>query len=97
MYITQYIPRHLPEPLAGLAELALDMRWSWSHASDNLWRTIDQELWDATGNPWYILGIPLTGVGLLYQQGYFRQVIDRNGNQTEFYPYNDPAINRMLR
>lgn len=176
MFITRSIPRLLPEPLKGLADLALDMRWSWSHASDDLWRTIDQELWDATGNPWYILeslgearlkalakdkkfleeldrqleirekalsqpawftrehsgrelkgvayfsmefgmsealplysgglgilagdhlktasdlDVPLVGIGLFYQQGYFRQAIDREGNQLEFYPYNDPAV-----
>jgi len=27
------------------------------------------------------LGVPVVGVGLLYQQGYFRQAIDGNGNQ----------------
>ncbi len=175
MFVTRNIPRNLPQPLAGLADLALDMRWSWSHASDELWRTIDPELWDATGNPWYILeslgearlkrlaedpdflkeldrqleirktalscpawfvktygrehlkgiayfsmefgmsealplysgglgilagdhlktasdlDVPLVGIGLFYQQGYFRQAIDREGNQLEFYPYNDPA------
>ena len=37
------------------------------------------------------LGVPVTGVGLLYQQGYFRQVIDSHGIQSEFYPYNDPS------
>ncbi|MGE3954795.1 MAG: alpha-glucan family phosphorylase [Parachlamydiales bacterium] len=35
------------------------------------------------------LGVPLTGVGLLYGQGYFRQVIDSSGNQRALYPYND--------
>ncbi len=35
------------------------------------------------------LGVPLVGVGLLYQQGYFRQTIDLNGQQREFLPYND--------
>jgi starch phosphorylase len=34
------------------------------------------------------LGVPLVGVGLLYQQGYFRQVLDASGTQREFYPYN---------
>ena len=34
------------------------------------------------------LGVPLVGVGLLYQQGYFRQVIDATGAQREFYPFN---------
>jgi starch phosphorylase len=37
------------------------------------------------------LGVPIVGIGLLYQQGYFRQVIDVRGKQMEFYPYNDPA------
>jgi starch phosphorylase len=36
------------------------------------------------------LGIPVTGVGLLYQQGYFRQVILQDGTQQALYPYNDP-------
>jgi starch phosphorylase len=31
------------------------------------------------------LGIPLIGVGLLYAQGYFRQTLDANGWQQEFY------------
>ena len=37
------------------------------------------------------LGIPVIGVGLLYQHGYFRQVIDRNGAQQALYPSNDPG------
>ncbi|MGC9258507.1 MAG: alpha-glucan family phosphorylase [Phycisphaerae bacterium] len=37
------------------------------------------------------LGVPVVGVGLLYQQGYFRQIIDRYGNQEALYPYNDPG------
>jgi len=37
------------------------------------------------------LGVPLVGVGLLYQQGYFRQAIDPAGAQLEIYPHNDPG------
>ncbi|MGA8568945.1 MAG: DUF3417 domain-containing protein, partial [Candidatus Binataceae bacterium] len=37
------------------------------------------------------LGVPLVGVGLLYQQGYFRQVIEANGSQLALYPFNDPG------
>jgi glycogen phosphorylase len=37
------------------------------------------------------LGVPVIGVGLLYQQGYFRQVIDQDGAQQALYPYNDPG------
>jgi starch phosphorylase len=37
------------------------------------------------------LGIPVVGVGLLYQQGYFRQLIDSDGAQQAVFPYNDPG------
>ena len=168
----------LPTEIAGfdsLAELALDMRWSWNHATDQLWRQLDPELWEITHNPWVVLqtvsrdqiervladplfrknvddllrttrhaaeapawfqqhhpqapltcvayfsmefmlsealpiysgglgnvagdqlkaasdlGVPVVGVGLLYQQGYFRQVIDKDGAQQALFPYNDPG------
>lgn len=35
------------------------------------------------------LGLPLVGVGLLYQQGYFRQHLAQNGWQNESYNIND--------
>jgi starch phosphorylase len=37
------------------------------------------------------LGVPVTGVGLLCQEGYFRQVLDAAGWQQEAYPFNDPT------
>ncbi len=37
------------------------------------------------------LGIPVTGIGLLYHEGYFRQLVDAAGRQHEAYPYNDPS------
>ncbi|RMG31109.1 MAG: alpha-glucan family phosphorylase [Gammaproteobacteria bacterium] len=165
----------LPEALEPLSTLALDLRWSWSHVADRLWRRIDEPLWQRTRNPWLILqtvsrrrletlaidgeflallaalceeqqaasrgetwferhhgdadlppvayfcmeygltealplysgglgvlagdhlktcselGVPLVAVGLLYQQGYFRQGIDPQGNQIAYYPFNDPT------
>jgi starch phosphorylase len=168
----------LPTEIEGfdsLAGLALDMHWSWNHATDEVWRQLDPELWEITHNPWVVLqtvsrdqiervladpafrknvddllrskrqaaerpawfqqkhpqapltcvayfsmefmlsealpiysgglgnvagdqlkaasdlGVPVVGVGLLYQQGYFRQVIDKNGEQQALYPYNDPG------
>jgi starch phosphorylase len=168
----------LPTEVEGfdsLAELALDMRWSWNHATDKVWRQLDPELWEITHNPWVVLqtvsrdrieraladpvfrknvddlvktrrqevetpawfqknplqgsltrvayfsmefmlsealpiysgglgnvagdqlkaasdlGLPVVGVGLLYQQGYFRQVIDKDGAQQALFPYNDPG------
>jgi starch phosphorylase len=168
----------LPTEVEGfdsLVELALDMRWSWNHATDNVWRQLDPVLWDLTHHPYDVLqtvsrekvkevladpafrkeidalvqtkkqaeeapawfqqhhpeapltcvayfsmefmlsealpiysgglgnvagdqlkaasdlGVPVVGVGLLYQQGYFRQVIDQNGAQQALFPYNDPG------
>jgi glycogen phosphorylase len=167
--------RDLPSGLAALAELALDLRWTWSHEADALWEQVDAEAWNRTPNPWIILqeipaarlnalaadasfvaeverlagtrrayletpgwftsaygsaalsgvayfsmefglgeglplyagglgilagdylktasdlGIPVIGVGLLYQEGYFRQIIDTAGVQYEAYPFNDPG------
>ena len=35
------------------------------------------------------LKLPMVAVGLLYRQGYFRQVLDRNGWQIEHYPVSE--------
>jgi starch phosphorylase len=35
------------------------------------------------------LGVPVIGIGLLYDEGYFRQYLDNNGWQHEIYPHND--------
>ena len=43
------------EGFASLSELALDMRSSWNHATDQVWRQLDPELWDITHNPWVVL------------------------------------------
>jgi starch phosphorylase len=172
--IDSFLPTEI-EGFDSLAELALDLRWSWSHATDNVWRQLDSELWELTHNPWVVLqtvsrdklersladpafrnnvkemlqmkrqaaetpawfqqqyangsltcaayfsmefmlsealpiysgglgnvagdqlkaasdlGVPVVGVGLLYQQGYFRQVIGQGGIQQALYPYNDPG------
>ena len=36
------------------------------------------------------LGVPMTGVGLFYREGYFRQTINAEGRQTEAYPVLEP-------
>ena len=36
------------------------------------------------------LGVPIVGVGLLYESGYFRQSLSRDGYQRETYPLIDP-------
>ncbi len=172
--LAYFFNRPLPPELEGLADLALDLRWTWSHATDQLWEMLDPEAWERTGNPYFILqsvsqarleeaaadddfqeelrrwlhqrqrylrdpgwfgrehagralkgiayfsmefglgealpiysgglgilagdflktasdlGVPVVGIGLLYQQGYFRQMLDPDGRQGEAFPYNDP-------
>jgi glycogen phosphorylase len=44
-----------PEGMDQLVELALNLHWSWNHASDELWESLDSELWQTTQNPWVIL------------------------------------------
>jgi starch phosphorylase len=172
--INSLLPREI-DGFDSLAELALNMRWSWNHSTDDVWRQLDSKLWEVTHNPWVVLqaasrdqierkladpvfrksidtlvetrrkaleapawfqqnhaqtpltcvayfsmefmlsealpiysgglgnvagdqlkaasdlGVPVVGVGLLYQQGYFRQVIDKNGAQQALFPYNDPG------
>src|ERR1700735_3968249 len=36
------------EGFDSLAELALDLRWSWNHANDDVWRQLEPALWDLT-------------------------------------------------
>jgi starch phosphorylase len=39
----------------SLAELALNMCWSWNHATDDVWRRLEPELWEITHSPWVVL------------------------------------------
>jgi starch phosphorylase len=43
------------------------------------------------------LGLPLIGVGLLYQEGYFAQYLNNDGYQQEAYPINDYANQPVRR
>jgi len=48
----------LPTDIEGfdsLAELALDLSWSWNHRADEVWRLLDPTLWELTQNPWVVL------------------------------------------
>ena len=52
--IYQLLPTGI-EGFDSLAELALDMHWSWNHATDGVWRQLDPRLWEITHNPWVVL------------------------------------------
>jgi glycogen phosphorylase len=46
---------HDVEGFRELAALALDLRGSSNHGSEELWRALDPILWDLTHNPWAVL------------------------------------------
>ncbi|MFF1798477.1 DUF3417 domain-containing protein, partial [Kitasatospora sp. NPDC058263] len=47
----------LPEQLQPLHELALNLRWSWHPETRDLFRSVDPEVWAATGeDPVRLLG-----------------------------------------
>ena len=52
--IYSFLPTDI-EGLDALAELALDLRWSWNHGTDELWQQLDADLWAKTYNPWVVL------------------------------------------
>lgn len=39
------------EGFDSLAELALDLHWSWNHAADDVWRLLDPAQWELTHTP----------------------------------------------
>lgn len=48
----------LPETLAPLQELALNLRWSWNERTRDLFRWVDPDLWETTGhNPVQVLSL----------------------------------------
>ncbi|MGO8755025.1 MAG: DUF3417 domain-containing protein [Gallionellaceae bacterium] len=56
--VTHPIYGLLPRGIEGfdsLVELSLDMRWAWNHATDEVWRQLNPDLWEITRNPWVVL------------------------------------------
>jgi len=49
-----FLPREI-EGFSSVAELALDMRWSWNRYGDDVWQRLDPDLWELTHNPWVVL------------------------------------------
>ena len=70
----------LPTDVEGfdsLAELALDMRWSWNHAADQVWRQMDPALWELTHNPWGVLQtVSRDQIERVSADPVFRKIVD---------------------
>ncbi|MGB8536323.1 MAG: alpha-glucan family phosphorylase [Acidobacteriaceae bacterium] len=43
------------EGMDDLMEIALNLHSCWNHEADEMWRSLDPELWEWTQNPWIIL------------------------------------------
>ena len=71
----------LPTEVEGfdsLAELALDLRWTWNHATDEVWRQLDPKLWDLTHNPWVVLQtVSRDQIERLMADAAFRKKVDK--------------------
>ena len=51
----QPTPPAPPPGMEALLELAMDLRWTWNHVSDELWRRLYPELWALTQHPNVVL------------------------------------------
>jgi starch phosphorylase len=80
--------KHAKGPLTGVAYFSLEFMLGEALPiySGGLGNVAGDQLKAASD-----LGVPVVGVGLLYQQGYFRQMIDKDGGQQALFPFNDPG------
>ena len=66
------------EGFDSLVELALDMRWSWNHSTDEVWGQLDPKLWEITHNPWVILQtVSRDQIERALDNPDFRKIVDR--------------------
>jgi starch phosphorylase len=79
---------HRDSPLTGVAYFSMEFGLSEALPiySGGLGNVAGDQLKAASD-----LGVPVTAVGILYQEGYFRQVIDADGAQRALYPHNNPG------
>src|ERR1700686_602368 len=69
---------HVDSGAALLRQLALDLRWSWNHATDELWKQIDPDLWARTHNPWVVLQtVSRQRLTQMLADPEFRKILDR--------------------
>ena len=60
-----------------LVDLALNLRWSWSHGEEQLWEPLDPELWELTHNPWLVLQtVSHSRLRTLMSDSAYRQRVD---------------------
>jgi hypothetical protein len=97
----------LPAEIEGfdsLAELALDMVWSWNHRTDTIWRQLDSALWEFTQNPWVVLQtVSLERLERVLADPAFRRQVDdmiqarRSRDNTPTWFQEHHAASRLTR
>jgi glycogen phosphorylase len=70
-------PTESAQGLDGLTELAMDLRWSWNHCTDELWRRLDPGLWELTRHPNVVLrGVSAERLASALADPEFRGMVD---------------------
>ena len=69
----------------ALTELALDLRWSWNHGTDEIWQQLDPVLWKLTRHPYAVL------------QAVSRGEIERRWAEPSFRAKVDALVQRRRR
>ena len=65
------------ESVEELVELALDLRSSWHHGTDVVWRQLAPRLWEETRNPWVVLqAVSRVQLERLAADTSFRRTVD---------------------
>ncbi|QYK59185.1 MAG: alpha-glucan family phosphorylase [Fimbriimonadaceae bacterium] len=67
----------LPQSIAPLAELALNLRWSWDEPTARLFQAIDPDLWDKKGGPVAALSDKAAVTLLAQDKAFARSAKDR--------------------
>lgn len=81
-----YRIRKLPPELELLAKLATDLRWTWSHAGDALWKAADPQSWEQLQNPYVILqNLPLKRLEELAKDSHFRELLEHLATDRDDY------------
>jgi starch phosphorylase len=65
------------EGFDSLAELALDLRWSWNHATSKLWSQLESELWEIKHNTGVVVQtVAVDGIERMLADPAFRKDVD---------------------
>ena len=47
----ELLTQQITTPLQSIVRLAMNLRWVWNHASDEVWEALSPDVWHQTHNP----------------------------------------------